>query len=696
MPSKPPARNESFELSDETAIFDWGEKLHQFYHQGKRLLASYWWILILTTVLGMAWQGYKEIDSEPIYVSSAEMIVSGRFALPESVYREELSNFFGTQMELMRSASVQRLAHERVAMLYPDMKRAWVRLAVAQSPQASIFRLRAEGGSPEYTQAFLNAVMEEYQNFRRKMRTQTSESTLLAITEQLYRLEEEIDQQEAAEEAFKKQNNLVFLKEQAASTGSYLAQLKNNQAELQTQLLLLETVSEGKSVESVEIAQLGGFTSLARPENLEAYNEARLRAARLKAERDEYGVYLKETHPKLIDFNLEIERTQNLIDILQRQTFDALSERKILLQRQITNLDVVIDQWERTALEISRKTAEFERLNFRLARSRETYQQLSRSIQSINLNQQLEQETVEVKEPASRAVATTANVTGKVVEGALTGLLAGIGLIVGIAFLDTRIKHSEDLLKRFDYALLGVIPEEALNKNADIDVLKLRDERHRFAEACRSLRSSLLLNDLFTDKQPKSFIVTSAIPQDGKSTISVNLAIAFSFTSQSILLVDADMRRGRLHKLFPQAKRDLGLSEVLRGRADFADVVTKTDYENLDFISTGNAAEQPGELLLSSRMDELLAWAKKKYAYIIFDSPPVLAVDDTVGFSDKVDGIIFTVRANHTASKQIKASLDRLAPRASRILGFVLNCADVRGTDYYYYKKYDHYYAPKQ
>ena len=120
-------------------------------------------------------------------------MVSGRFALPDNVYREELSNFFGTQISLMLSAHVKQKARERVLMLEPNLSQSWVRLSVSQRPNASIFQLQAEGGEPLFTQKFLDAVMEEYQTFRSDMRSETTETTLLAVTEQLYRLEGEIE-----------------------------------------------------------------------------------------------------------------------------------------------------------------------------------------------------------------------------------------------------------------------------------------------------------------------------------------------------------------------------------------------------------------------------------------------------------------------------------------------------------------------
>lgn len=666
---------------------DWGERLRRFYFDSKRLLAVWWWIPLLTIAGGIGWQAYKELNREPVYYSDAEMIVSGRFALPDNVYREELSNFFGTQISLMRSARVQQQARERVLMLDPDITRAWVSLSVQQRDQASIFQLRAEGGAPEFTQKFLDAVMEEYQNFRQDMRSETTESTLIAVTEQLYRLEEEIEIQENTVVDFQKENNLIFLKEQDSSAGAYLARLTTQQAELKTQLLILENLETG---------DLGTFTSdqapLIQAESAALLDQTRNEWTQLKAQLEEYSLYLKPKHPKISNLELKIERAVNLIDILDRQTVQSLEERKEQLQRQIRNLDAVIAQWEKQALMISRKSAEFERLKYRLDRSRNTYQQLLDSTQAIQNNQNLELETVEILASASKANVRPPEMGKKVVEGATIGLVLGISVIAGIAFFDVRIRSSEEFTKQFEYPLLGIIPEEENNLEGEVDLLKLKDPRHRFAEACRTLRSKLLL--YFSDvnsMDSRSIVVTSATPGEGKSTTSANVAIALSFIKKQVLLIDADMRQGGIHNLFALNEKD-GLSDLLRDGGDFDSFVQKTQYDHLDLISNGGGLSNPSELLLSERMDQLLAWAKERYTYIIIDAPPILPVNDTIGLSGKADSMLFMVRANHTSVKQVKSSLDQLSTRASKIIGFVFNCAPIGGVDhYYYYRHYDSY-----
>lgn len=683
--------SEPHDLFADSHSFDWAERLQTYYIQAKLHLRRHWWVMLTAVCLGMAVQAYRELRRSPSYQSQGRMMVSGRIALPEgAVYREELSNFFGTQLSLMQSGRVKERARQRVLQLHPELAGQGARLSALQQPDASIFILRAEGGEPRYTQAFLDAVMEEYIIFRREMRSQTSENTLLAITDQLLRLENDISRQEAEVVEFQKSNNLVFIKEQGNSSGAYLSQLKNSQASLKTQLLFLEKADSGAVPETALAAPSTASAAMRAEVGADAaLRETRLKLSALQAEMEQFGRYLKPRHPKMIGLRQEIERTGTLLEAQQRQVLAELTERKETLRSQIEALDTVIGVWEGTALDNGRRAAEFERLTARLDRSRSTYQRLLDSIQSIDLNQKLDQETVAIMETASPATMAGVDVTGKVIQGALAGLLAGACVLLAISAIDSRIVSAEDLKNRFDLPVLGILPRERMNEKGLVPFLKANDGRHLFAEACRTVRSSLLFMQ-GSEARPKTILITSSVPEEGKSTIAVNLAIALAFTSAPTLLVDADLRRGQLGRPFGFSNKP-GFSDMLRGEG--IDSIRPSGVDHLDLLTSGQYPERPGELLLSPRMDEMIETFRQRYQYVIFDSAPILATDDTLGFSVKMDSVLLITRSVFTHSRQVKTSLERLRMRGAPVQGFILNCADVRGADYYYYnKKYKGYY----
>jgi polysaccharide biosynthesis transport protein len=159
--------------------------------------------------------------SKPLFVSNARMMVSGKISLPEgSVYSEELANFFGTQVELMRSGEVRQRAVARLAATQPELQPVSVALEISQLPQTTIFVLRALGAAPEYTQKLLDAVMMEYIAAKKEMRSEKSETTQSAIIDELSRIEREIKSGEDALLEFQKQNNVGFLQEEGNIAGN--------------------------------------------------------------------------------------------------------------------------------------------------------------------------------------------------------------------------------------------------------------------------------------------------------------------------------------------------------------------------------------------------------------------------------------------------------------------------------------------
>jgi len=257
-----------------------------------------------------------------------------------------------------------------------------------------------------------------------------------------------------------------------------------------------------------------------------------------------------------------------------------------------------------------------------------------------------------------------------------------------LGLLDGRVMSVEDVSQRFDEPMLGIIPMQR-RVSGQVELLKSNDQRLMFAESCRNIRSSLLYMD-HLGQRPRMIVVTSSIPGEGKSTISANLAITLGFAASKTLLVDADLRRGQLYKRFG-LKNDVGLAEHIQDGVPIEQVIQPTGLENLDMIATGKYPAHPGELLMSDRFRETMAFLKTKYDFVVFDSPPIMATDDAASFATRTDAVIFVVRAGHTRLRQIRSSLEGLHRRGVRIYGVIVNFIDHREPSYYSYKYYDYY-----
>ncbi len=254
----------------------------------------------------------------------------------------------------------------------------------------------------------------------------------------------------------------------------------------------------------------------------------------------------------------------------------------------------------------------------------------------------------------------------------------------------TVFSSSAEVMELFTEPILGQIPKvEAAQGQEGIPLLQIEDERYTYAEAFRSLRSSLIF--MPNQSELKTLLVTSAIPGEGKSTIASNLAITMAVAGARVLLVDSDLRRGDLATLFETDGR-LGLSSVLRGEVLWKNVAQETRYSKLLLLPRGPVTNQSGELLLRPIMDHLLAEWKEEFDLVIFNTSPILATDDTPTIAPNFDGTLMVMRAQFTSARLVRNSLSALYQRQVNVLGLVLNGIDIQTPDYYYYK-YPKYYA---
>jgi capsular exopolysaccharide synthesis family protein len=208
----------------------------------------------------------------------------------------------------------------------------------------------------------------------------------------------------------------------------------------------------------------------------------------------------------------------------------------------------------------------------------------------------------------------------------------------------------------------------------------------QMAESYRALRTSLLLSNLGTP--PKVIMVTSARPQEGKTTTSINTAIVLAQKGVRVLLIDADLRRPSVHKTLGMGPRS-GLSNVLTGSATLEHAITRSPIlSNLFILPAGTPPPNPAELLASSNMRDLLIDLRDKYDHIVIDTPPTLSVTDAVVLSQRMDAIILVIRSSQTTKQALRRSRDILMQVNAKITGVLLNAVDLTSPDYYYYYEY--------
>ena len=673
----------------------------------QRLLAfllKYWWIPLLTLVLCAGGAAAYIFWVPPTYVSKGRMWETVKLRLPEGgLFAEDVQNFLGTQTELLQSTTLRELALARLKAsttnvavpMGKDGLPLPVLVRVAGSSKSSVFMLEATSSQAAYTQAYLDALMSVYLEYKRNIRKEVSGGTLASIAEQVQRTERDLKNEQDVLLGFQRTNNMAILLQEGAVAGGYLATLKTKLSDLQLENRLLQPASPTNAT-NVAASNVTAdpplsdisASSVAAGERHNDFREVEL----LKIQREKLSKYLRPKHPKIVKLDADIDRGEKLAEIYRRQSREQLANARQTIQLKIDNVQTSIREWESKVVEANGRIAEAERLKLNVQRVQGVYDRLVLLLQNVGISRNIDQETLAILEPASPALRSYRREINLSVGASMGGLGLGCAIVLLIAFRDDRFTSIIEVNESFRDNIVGQVPElPGLEGNGKQPLLEIEDERHMYAEAYRGIRSALLSVPTESER-PRTILITSAVPDEGKSTIAANLARTLALGGSRVLLIDADLRKGTLHELLGK-QREPGFAELLRQPDAWQDAIQKNSLANFSFISRGGSISHPGDLFLSSAFQQLLATFRKEFDYVLIDSSPVFAADDATTLAPKVDGTLFVVRRRFSRANAVRAALDLLYQRQARVLGLVFNRADASASSYYYYKNPDYYFS---
>jgi capsular exopolysaccharide synthesis family protein len=695
----------------------WGRKFFSRVQRYRNLLLRRWWVPVVCLALALGAEAIHIRLAPPEFVSIGSMFVNIRLNVPQgSLYTEELGNFLGTQAALMQGTEVLNRARERVASQNPGVTAKNVVLQVTILPKTTIFVLRATGDNPEYTKAYLQACMEEYRNLKKGMAERASDTTIAGLTDQMLRLDPDMRKVDDQIAAFLSTNDVALL-EGASGVGNYLTILYQRLAESQSEYDLLQSMTldqnllleQGRTPLVAGAAVPGGLpmgnnvlgnaalaeqSALFSPSTIGMqYLSIKQQILLLKAEQERFGEYLKLKHPKMLALDEASAKLGRLLGIYRDQSVEQLEAKKSALALQIQNLQKQTKQWGRENIDLGRKNAEYTRIKAKGQRLQSLYDQLLTTLQTLDVNKDISPETVTIYQAANDASLNKSFTRKGLVMAGLLGLGLGFAILMLLDRVDDRMNSFMELEESFDEDVIGQIPrEKSPGRKSGLPLLQADDARHPFVESYRNLRSSLLYT-AETGTRPHTLLITSAVPNDGKSITAANLAITLATGGARVLLVDADLRKGSLHSRFDIKADAGGLSETLSQGADWHKAIKETSVPKLWLLPRGAITHRSSELFIGPVMGKFLQESIKEYDYVLIDTVPVMAADDVTSLAPRVDGVIFVIRAEFTSARVARASLDMLYQRKARVLGLVFNAVRPSAGNYYYYYRYRDYYS---
>jgi capsular exopolysaccharide synthesis family protein len=421
------------------------------------------------------------------------------------------------------------------------------------------------------------------------------------------------------------------------------------------------------------------------------------------------GKYL-EKHPTVVAQESRLDAIRN---DLKREagllTKNVEAAYNTLIKQQ-HDLKSALDATTKDALQLEQRAIEYNRLKRNFERLAKLSEQVGGRERETSLAGHLKTNNVRLLDAALiPEVPIAPNLSRAVALSGLLALLVALGLAFLLEVLDSTVKSQEDVEKSAGLVFLGLIPRiesdkepilqnvppavSDLVRSGSKDLFVLTHPRSPVAECCRAIRTNLLF--MRPDKPLKTLLITSARPQEGKTTTAISLAITMAQSGLRVLLVDTDLRMPRLHRAFGIPASGDGVSRVIVGEAVAADMIKETGIPNLYLLPCGALPPNPAELLHAERFKRLIAELSASFDRVIFDSPPVGAVTDASILARLTDGTVLVAKSGRTSRDTLAMARRQVAGDGSvNVLGCILNDIDLSKQGqygYYYYSRYGYY-----
>jgi polysaccharide biosynthesis transport protein len=548
---------------------------------------------------------------------------------------------------------------------------------------------------PERAALLANTVTDAYVDLNVEQKAEFSASAVDWLSDQVRELKDRLQESEMKLHEFKKENNIVSvsLEDRQTMIAQSLTSLNQSLSETQAKRL-----AEESRVALIERAakQEEEFEGFADLQNGQLVQQLKLAESELNRELAEMSLRYTEEHPKLIATRKKLALVQvDLSNEIAKGLRQVEEQRRALADTE-QRLRRAIDDLKQEALDLNKKEIDYRRLAREAENNAELYKLVLRRQKEVSLTRMLKANNVRVLEPA-RPPGAPVSPRPRVnfLVGLSIGLLLGLGLAFLVDYLDSTVKTQEQIEQLVGLPFLGILPSiKTETKASDAeprsrDLFTIDNPRSSVAECARTIRTNLMF--MSPDEPARTLLITSAGPREGKSTLGVSLAITMAQSGLSTVIVDTDMRRPRLHRTFGVAN-EVGLTTALLGERTLERAVQNSGVAGLDLLTCGPLPPNPAELLHTEAFKGILEALRKRYARVVFDSPPVGAVSDALILSSMTDGVVLVVNAATTSWQAARHARRAIEDVGGRLFGAVLNNVDLDRAPASYYQYYQYRY----
>ncbi len=578
-------------------------------------------------------------------------------------------------------------------------------LRVTPVPNTRIIEIHYRSPDRDLAARVVNTLINTYieQNFKTRF-----ESTMQAsdwLSKQLVDLQMKVETSQEKLVQYQKQHEILGIDEKQNIITSKLDELNKELTAAESDRMGKESVyrlvqsDEPDASVAAAIGSSGGAEGASASSSL--MEKLRAQQADLHVQVAQLSTQFGPAYPKVAQLNSQLKEVDAQIQLELKKVISRVRGQYLTSLQHEDMLHAALDKQKQEANQLNESAIEYSLLKRDLDSNRTLYEGLLEKLKEAGVTAGLRSNNVRSVDVARVPVEPSEpNVPRNLSFALALGLTTGIGLAFLLEGVDNTVRTPEQAQIISSLPSLGMIPlgsritgegvsKKRLSVTSSREVVELVTQsrpQSQMAESYRALRTSLLLTSL--GAPPKVILVTSALPQEGKTTTSINTAIVLAQKGTRILLIDADLRRPSIHKTLGMGPRT-GLSNVLTGNATLQQTVIRSNIlPTLFVLPAGPPPPNPAELLASSHMKDVLAELREQYDHIVVDTPPTLSVTDAVVMSTRADAVVLVIRSGQTTKQALRRSRDLLMQVNARIAGVLLNAVDLASPDYYYYYEY--------
>jgi len=701
----------------------------------RKILIKRKWIIIATLAIGVAYAVYYIVTTVPQFEAVSRLHIdlsrSTNIGIEDLIEQklgegEDTEERLQTEIRIMQSESVVMevinsldlyhkppfsalfAQHPYNGELTPVQRYKLIGAFLGATkvivlPNTEIVEVHFQNSDPVVAMNVANSIVDAYLD--RDLRSRFEGTTRVSnwLTKQLSTVKKQVEDSQKSLTDYQRQNNLLTLGLEGGSLLSDSLRTVNQQlAEAEADRIVKEARYKMALTRNPDLlVSVAPGTVLGSLRSQQA--SLMVDAAQLKSKFGPDYPKVRELNNQLNSVQADIDSEINNLTKRFEEEYNAAVKTQNLLQDQLNTT-------KQEAFKENDSAAQFDILKHGAEANSELYDNLQMKLKEAGITAGLNSNNVDIIDRASiPPYPILPKKRSALLFGLLGGLIGGIALAYFIESLDDTIRTSDDAEAISQLPSLAVIPhfvitgrkgapttpagkaEQQRLLKVSPDLVSYVDPQSIAAEGFRTFRSSILLSAV--DHEPKLLLITSSFAAEGKSTCAANLAISFAQRSARVLLVDTDLRKGTLHMKFRLSNR-AGLSTLLsRESGSESYEHPLPELPNLAVLSRGPVAPNPGEMLASRAMEEILAQWRAEYEHVILDSSPILAVADTLSLAAQVDAAFILVRSGVTRKKALIRVREQLRRANARVLGTVINDVDLRMENYYTYsKRYDYGY----